>query len=335
MALFELDAGVHRKFYRIERDGRRVELHWGRIGTAGQRKTIELDDEAAAEAEYQAQIERRRERGYVAVADETAAHGPEPEKVPRRGKKELGTNGALEALVVADPDDEAAWQVLEDWLLAEGDPRAPVVEAARARDPGEAAMARGRIDKLLWGPRSATILKALDSVRWRAGYLLECGFTPPERNPREVAAAWAAAPATRLLSQLRLSGDDDAMVDLIGAAHFAPALRFLQLAMQARAICAEPLASLVNLRRLVVVVQVEGELSALAAAPPPRLVELEVRTGHDRAPALLTRLVGTPLLAGLRLVIAGGRELSREQIAVLGAPFAHLDSLVLPAALLG
>lgn len=70
MPLFELDEGPHRKFYRIERVGRRIELHWGRIGTLGQRKTLELATEAETDREYDAEVSRRKERGYSQVHDE-------------------------------------------------------------------------------------------------------------------------------------------------------------------------------------------------------------------------------------------------------------------------
>jgi uncharacterized protein (TIGR02996 family) len=72
--LFELEEGPHHKFYRIERVGTRLELHWGRIGTAGQRKTLELGNEREAEREYDLEIARRRERGYRLVVDESQPH---------------------------------------------------------------------------------------------------------------------------------------------------------------------------------------------------------------------------------------------------------------------
>jgi uncharacterized protein (TIGR02996 family) len=72
--LFELEEGPHHKFYRIERIGTRLELHWGRIGTAGQKKTLELGDERQAEREYDLEVGRRRERGYRLVVDESQPH---------------------------------------------------------------------------------------------------------------------------------------------------------------------------------------------------------------------------------------------------------------------
>lgn len=76
MPLFELEEGSSRKFYRIELVDNRVELHWGRIGTAGTRKVLEFASPAAAKTEYQAQVFHRAERGYRRVIDESVPHEP-------------------------------------------------------------------------------------------------------------------------------------------------------------------------------------------------------------------------------------------------------------------
>lgn len=77
MALFQLDEGTSRKFYRVELDGKRVLLHWGRFGSAGTRKVIELGSEVEAQREYDAQIWKRREHGYAQVVDESMPRDPE------------------------------------------------------------------------------------------------------------------------------------------------------------------------------------------------------------------------------------------------------------------
>lgn len=63
-----------RKFYRLELRGNSVELHWGRIGTQGQRKTLSFATSAEAEAELERQRLRRLQHGYTLVRDESAAH---------------------------------------------------------------------------------------------------------------------------------------------------------------------------------------------------------------------------------------------------------------------
>ncbi len=70
--LFEFEEGGSRKFYRIEREGTRVHLHWGRIGTDGMRKVRELPTEAEAIALYDAETYRRKTRGYLVVQNEAA-----------------------------------------------------------------------------------------------------------------------------------------------------------------------------------------------------------------------------------------------------------------------
>ena len=90
MPLFELEEGPHHKFYRIERVGTRLELHWGRIGTAGQKKTLELASEPEAEREYDAEVLRRRERGYRQVVDESAPHDHDEAR-----QRALAATGAL------------------------------------------------------------------------------------------------------------------------------------------------------------------------------------------------------------------------------------------------
>src|SRR5689334_1851439 len=80
MALYELEEGTSRKFYRVEREGTRVVLSWGRIGSAGERKVIELASEAEARVEYDDQIAKRRAHGYRLVLDESIPHDPEAER---------------------------------------------------------------------------------------------------------------------------------------------------------------------------------------------------------------------------------------------------------------
>jgi uncharacterized protein (TIGR02996 family) len=90
LPLFELEEGPHHKFYRVERIGKRLELHWGRIGTAGQKKTLELASEHEARREYELEIARRRERGYRQVVDESA-----PRDGDEARQNKLAATGAL------------------------------------------------------------------------------------------------------------------------------------------------------------------------------------------------------------------------------------------------
>jgi len=78
--LFEFEEGTSKKFYRIEREGTRVLVHWGRIGTAGQRLETAFATEAEATAEYNREVFKRSERGYLRVVDEALPHDLEEAK---------------------------------------------------------------------------------------------------------------------------------------------------------------------------------------------------------------------------------------------------------------
>jgi predicted DNA-binding WGR domain protein len=76
--LYEFEEGASRKFYRIDLDGRRVLLHWGRIGTEGEHQILSYETDAEARREYANQCEKRTEnRGYRLVHDEGIPHDPE------------------------------------------------------------------------------------------------------------------------------------------------------------------------------------------------------------------------------------------------------------------
>lgn len=87
MALYELEEGTSRKFYRVELVGKRVELTWGRIGGTPQRKVIECDSDAAAKREYEEQTWKRREHGYSVVVDESKPRDPEAARTKANADK--------------------------------------------------------------------------------------------------------------------------------------------------------------------------------------------------------------------------------------------------------
>jgi predicted DNA-binding WGR domain protein len=87
MPLYELDEGGHRKFYRIELDGLRLVLTWGRIGSAGQRKVIDYETAAEAKRGLEEHCWQRREHGYSVVADESKPRDPEAEREKENAAK--------------------------------------------------------------------------------------------------------------------------------------------------------------------------------------------------------------------------------------------------------
>jgi len=88
-------------------------------------------------------------------------------KVRRRG---LVDARELEAMVAEDPLDESRWDVLEDFLVDRGDPRAGIVAAQQTGDSIELAKAYDRIAGELLGPQFRKLRKHQGLGDWRAGY---------------------------------------------------------------------------------------------------------------------------------------------------------------------
>jgi uncharacterized protein (TIGR02996 family) len=378
MPLFELEDGPHRKFYRIERAGNRLELHWGRIGTAGQKKTLELATELEARREYEEQIFRRRERGYRVVVDEAAPHDSDeahqralaatgaltqyPRFVFRHAKKkrvtwievrgatvvtasgaplvlteracaspqaalrlrdqlvtglvgkgyvlddfgaaeppvakrraspvgELLEHAGLEAALAESPDDPDAWLVYEDWLLANRDPRAAIIEHEHAHAHADAAQARGAIKKLLLGKRASALDRAMTRPTWRAGFVRTCGFEATGPRGAQLLAEFLTTPAAKFLTELDLVVDEFATVAQLEPARLVRALSVHSIASGQPTFDAKLLAPfrhlgdlrvhqlghfaahdcLAQLRALLVTYSTTADLAELAAAPLQRL----------------------------------------------------------------
>jgi len=62
------------KFWHIERDGSDSTVTYGRIGTDGQSKTKSFDDEAAAKAHYDKQVQGKLKKGYADAGSAAAAN---------------------------------------------------------------------------------------------------------------------------------------------------------------------------------------------------------------------------------------------------------------------
>lgn len=61
------EAQNHRKFYEVKVVGSVVKLHWGRIGTRGQKQVHEFGDKAEACAFAADKVFSKLGRGYVVV----------------------------------------------------------------------------------------------------------------------------------------------------------------------------------------------------------------------------------------------------------------------------
>jgi predicted DNA-binding WGR domain protein len=58
---------VDEKFWAIKRDGASFTVKYGKIGTSGQEKTKDFDDEDEAEAEYDKLVKEKTKKGYEEV----------------------------------------------------------------------------------------------------------------------------------------------------------------------------------------------------------------------------------------------------------------------------
>lgn len=117
-------------------------------------------------------------------------------------------------------DDDASWQVYEDWLLETDDPRARLVRLEKAGEGTEAA--RVELARVLFG--SEQIGRMVEGRDWRAGFA---------RGAKVAPSAWGAqpweAPALTVLRELEIvaAGRAASIVTAAGCAPFAPSLESL------------------------------------------------------------------------------------------------------------
>jgi predicted DNA-binding WGR domain protein len=144
MALFELEEGTSRKFYRVELDGKSVVLHWGRIGSVGTRKVIELATEVEAQREYDEQISKRRAHGYSRVLDESLPRDPEAAR--EKANADVLARGApltknARFHFVHEKKHATVWLEVRGTTLVRGDDTGALVETKHATER-EATRAR-------------------------------------------------------------------------------------------------------------------------------------------------------------------------------------------------
>jgi uncharacterized protein (TIGR02996 family) len=108
MRTFEYRDDKSSKFWSIELQGRRFTVNFGRIGTTGQTQVKEFPDEAKARKEHDKLIAEKTGKGYV-------------ETTPRSAPVPLSLLEALEAALVAQPDDRASHMAYADYLSEQPD----------------------------------------------------------------------------------------------------------------------------------------------------------------------------------------------------------------------
>lgn len=80
MRRFEFTEGTSSKFWEADLSGTELKLAWGRIGTAGQTKSLSFPSPAAANAEYEKRVVGKLSEGYVerGVSGRAAPVTPSP-----------------------------------------------------------------------------------------------------------------------------------------------------------------------------------------------------------------------------------------------------------------
>src|SRR5215469_2037941 len=141
MRTFEIRDGKSNKFWNIDLKGNAFTVSFGRIGSAGQTQTKEFADAARAQKEHDKLVKEKLAKGYVEIP-------PAQPASPLRD--------ALEAALVANPDDLASHSAYADYLAEQGDPRGELIQVQLAlEDEKKAPEERKRLQK-----REGELLKA-------------------------------------------------------------------------------------------------------------------------------------------------------------------------------
>jgi uncharacterized protein (TIGR02996 family) len=203
---FEYVEGTSRKFWQIERDGTRVLVTFGRIGSKGQTKLKEFPDEAAAQKECGKLVKEKLAKGYE---ETTPPQAPATAAVPP-------LRAALEAALVENPDDLAAHSAYADYLMEQGDPRGEFIQVQLALEdeklprPKRARLEQRERELLdrhgkAWLGGLANGLTGEETRRHARGWLDTLCF---KTLSAPAAVALARAPEARLLRHLAFDTTD-------------------------------------------------------------------------------------------------------------------------------
>jgi hypothetical protein len=195
---------------------------------------------------------------------------------------------AVEARLLDDPDDEAAWAVYGAWLLAQGDPRGELMLLEQIpANPAE----RAWLDELR--RRAAGFAVFTQAAEWRHGCLVGATFRLSGRRDVRRLGELLADPRARLLGRLRLVFDA---------------------AMQPRVLAPLATAGVGRLRTLRAGYHARGNrvARALAEQETLHLRTLDLRHSSVTDDGLLA-LAGCPQLRGLRAL-----HLQRNRFTAVG-----------------
>jgi uncharacterized protein (TIGR02996 family) len=221
MRTFVYTDATSNKFWHIELSGKGFTVHFGRMGTNGQTQAKTFKDAATAQKEHDKLVAQKLRKGYVETTAPAAAAGAtkaaaEPAPPASTERK------ALEAALVAHPDEAAAHSAYADLLIEEDDPRGEFIQTQLAlEDESRPKKERDALKK-----REATLLKAHagewlgDVGRFLVGtwsgedkpyhYRFARGWLDFVRAlpiPEPLVAALAKAPEARLLRRIEIIYD--------------------------------------------------------------------------------------------------------------------------------
>jgi uncharacterized protein (TIGR02996 family) len=213
MRTFVFTDAKSNKFWHVELDGTGLTVTFGRVGTQGQTKTKTFPNQAAAQKEHDKLVAEKLKKGYVETTAPAAAAPPPAVSTERK---------ALEAALVAHPDEVAAHSAYADYLAEQGDPRGEFVQTQLAlEDPTRPKRERDALKK-----REAALLKK-HATQWLGdvGRFLVGSWSGEDKPyhfrfargwldfvrtlplPEEIVAALAKAPEARLLRRLEIVYD--------------------------------------------------------------------------------------------------------------------------------
>jgi uncharacterized protein (TIGR02996 family) len=331
MARYEL-AG---KFWSIGRAGTTLTMTTGKVGAKGRTTTRRFASPGAAEAQHDELVLEKLRAGYRLVEQPAAVTG-----APSTDAEAA----ALEASIVADPADPAAYAVYADWLQRRGDPRGELIALQLAR---EAELARGapgrsklqaaigehveRHAAALLGGLAALVPDLRDVAAppfvWRSGFIHRVVLDSHGGGDLgAIARDVLGHPSGRFVRELALRCDDldeaHRVVDALGELA-PPILSELDLLVRDEPLDLGALwPAVARLSRLTVVARA-FDLGALCVPAVERARLVTARLSGDSARAIAA--APWPVLSRLELRFGGRREPSRAGLEDLAPLFARTD----------
>jgi uncharacterized protein (TIGR02996 family) len=209
---------------------------------------------------------------------------------------------ALEAEIVRDPDNSAAYGVLGDWLEQHGDPRGTLIALSLAKLDAQAKKHLALHAEYLLGSLAPL---APDDVTWQLGYIRKVHLQADRHAPLDT---WLARvldhPSARFLGELSIGGQTRAAEALAVLAERAPpTLRALRLWQMWQQDLSPLWAAMPELRRL----SLAGQALALGTFELPELERLEIVDSElSNANARVIARAAWPTLAQLKLDFGTG-----------------------------